>query len=202
MDLLKDFFNSLSVENETEIQEKFEILLMNHERLNIYFPGCSPKVFIENYPKPDIRENLSNDFEIKYKLAVDEIKSFFFKFNKYLSYSQAELIYHYNLRKFEYLESLYMLERNKAFVSFDSQKKHEEVFERFYDKNFSDSLQVSMIYREMEEEISNHKYYLKYIEEKYNIKLSKVFTKYSMIERSEDIYYKRLTTLKQIMKNL
>ena len=202
MDLLEDFFVAVKEKNKSLSQEKFELLLINHEAHNIYFPGCSPKVFIENYPKPDIKENLSDEFEIKYKVAVDEIKSFFFKFGPYLSYSQAGLLFHFNLRKFEYLESLYMLERNRAFITFESQKKHEEVFERFYDKNFSDSLQVSMIYREMEEEISNHKYYLKYIEEKYNIKLSKVFTKYSMIERSEDIYYKRLTTLKQIMKNL
>ena len=202
MDLLEDFFVAVKEKNKSLSQEKFELLLINHEAHNIYFPGCSPKVFIENYPKPDIKENLSDEFEIKYKVAVDEIKSFFFKFGPYLSYSQAGLLFHFNLRKFEYLESLYMLERNRAFITFESQKKHEEVFERFYDKNFSDSLQVSMIYREMEEEISNHKYYLKYIEEKYNIKLSKVFTKHSMIERSEDIYYKRLTTLKQIMKNL
>lgn len=202
MDLLEDFFVAVKEKNKSLSQEKFELLLINHEAHNIYFPGCSPKVFIKNYPKPDIKENLSDEFEIKYKVAVDEIKSFFFKFGPYLSYSQAGLLFHFNLRKFEYLESLYMLERNRAFITFESQKKHEEVFERFYDKNFSDSLQVSMIYREMEEEISNHKYYLKYIEEKYNIKLSKVFTKHSMIERSEDIYYKRLTTLKQIMKNL
>lgn len=202
MDLLEDFFVAVKEKNKSLSQEKFELLLINHEAHNIYFPGCSPKVFIKNYPKPDIKENLSDEFEIKYKVAVDEIKSFFFKFGPYLSYSQAGLLFHFNLRKFEYLESLYMLERNRAFITFESQKKHEEVFERFYDKNFSDSLQVSMIYREMEEEISNHKYYLKYIEEKYNIKLSKVFTKHSMIERSEDIYYKRLTTLKQILKNL
>lgn len=202
MDLLKEFFNSLSGENKTEIQQKFEILLKNHERLNIYFPGCSPKVFIENYPKPDIKENLGSDFEIKYKLAVSEIKDFFYHFGPYLSFSQCGLIFHYNLRKFEYLESLYMLERNKAFVSFDSQKKHEEIFERFYDENFSDSLQVSMIYREMEEEISNHKYYLKYIEEKYAIKTDKLYTTYAMKERSGDAFISRKTTLKQILLNI
>lgn len=201
MDLLEDFFIAVKENNKLLSQEKFELLLINHEAHNIYFPGCSPKVFIDNYPKPDIKENLSDEFEIKYKLAVDEIKSFFYHFGPYLSFSQCELIFHYNLRKFEYLESLYMLERNKAFVSFESQKKHEEVFERFYDKNFSDSLQVSMLYREMEKEISNHKYYLKYIEEKYGIKTDKLYTTYAMKERSGDAYISRQTTLKQILLN-
>lgn len=199
MDLLEDFFVAVKENNKLLSQEKFELLLINHEAHNIYFPGCSPKVFIDNYPKPDIKENLSDEFEIKYKLAVDEIKSFFFLFGPYLSYSQAGLLFHFNLRKFEYLESLYMLERNRAFITFESQKKHEEVFERFYDKNFSDSLQVSMIYREMEMEISNHTYYLKYIKEKYKIIVNKLFTAYSMEERSKDVYFRRLSTLKQLL---
>jgi hypothetical protein len=201
MDLLEDFFVAVKENNKLLSQEKFELLLINHEAHNIYFPGCSPKVFIENYPKPDIKENLSDEFEIKYKIAVDEIKSFFFKFGPYLSYSQAGLLFHFNLRKFEYLESLYMLERNRAFITFESQKKHEDVFERFYDKNFSDSLQVSMIYREMEMEISNHTYYLKYIENKYGIKTEKLYTLYALEQRSNDIFKKRHSTLKQILLN-
>jgi len=201
MDLLEDFFVAVKENNKLLSQEKFELLLINHEAHNIYFPGCSPKVFIENYPKPDIKENLSDEFEIKYKIAVDEIKSFFFKFGPYLSYSQAGLLFHFNLRKFEYLENLYMLERNRAFITFESQKKHEDVFERFYDKNFSDSLQVSMIYREMEMEISNHTYYLKYIENKYGIKTEKLYTLYALEQRSNDIFKKRHSTLKKILLN-
>ncbi|MDB4710785.1 hypothetical protein OAF16_03545 [Flavobacteriales bacterium] len=202
MDLLEDFFVAVRENNKPLSQEKFEILLINHEVKNIYFPGCSFKVFIKNYPKPSIKENLSDDFEKKYMHAVYEIKSFFFEFGPYLSYSQAGLLFHYNLRKFEYLENLYMLERNRAFISFDSQKKHEEIFERFYDENFSDSLQISMIYREMVEEISNQKYYLKYIEEKYGIKTDKLYTTYSMKERSGDAFINRQTTLKQILLSI
>jgi len=201
MDLLEDFFVAVKENNKLLSQEKFELLLINHEAHNIYFPGCSPKVFIENYPKPDIKENLSDEFEIKYKIAVDEIKSFFFKYGPYLSYSQAGLLFHFNLRKFEYLENLYMLERNRAFTSFESQKKHEDVFERFYDEKFSDSLQVSLIYREMEMEISNHTYYLKYIENKYGIKTEKLYTLYALEQRSNDIFKKRHSTLKQILLN-
>ena len=94
-----------------------------------------------------------------------------------------------------------MLERNRAFITFESQKKHEDVFERFYDKNFSDSLQVSMIYREMEMEISNHTYYLKYIENKYGIKTEKLYTLYALEQRSNDIFKKRHSTLKKILLN-
>ena len=202
MDLLEDFFSAVKENNKKLTQEKFELLLINHEAQNIFFPGCSPKVFIENYPKPDIKEKLGDEFEIKYNLAVREIKDFFFHFGPHLSFSQCGLIFHYNLRKFEYLESLYMLERDKAFISFDSQKKHEGIFERFYEKEFGDVLQVSMIFRVLEDEITTQKHYLNYIEKKYGIKITKLFTAYSLEERSKDLYNRRLTTLQQIISNL
>lgn len=207
--LLTEFEKELSkgIENKEQINYAFRRLLEFHIEYNIYFPACSPEVFINHNDKLD-----ANEKPIKGKIEDWIPVKFILDFNKYhirigpfLDFVNNNLVKYYNEDKSAYLNKIYGFKKinDEEFPfyigDYETRDHLDYLFHNFYSKKDS-SATASLIYWELEDKLNNQPTFLKYIDNVYNIKLKKVLKIKSEDSDPREKHIKLIDQIKRISK--
>ena len=207
--LLTEFEKELSkgIKNKEQVNYAFKRLLEFHNQYNIYFPACSPEVFINH------NHNLStNEKPIKGKIEDWIPVKIILDFNKYhrkiapfLDFVNNSLVKYYNEDKIAYLNKVYdfkkiMHEEFPFYIGDYQTRDHlDYLFHNFYSRKDS-SATASLIYWQLEDKLNNQTTFLKYIDNVYNIKLKKVLKIKSEDYEPREKHIKLINQIKRISK--
>ena len=181
--LLTEFEKELTkgIENKEKINYAFRRLLEFHTQYNIYFPACSPEIFINHNDQLD-----PNEKPIKGKIRVwtpvkfiDEFIDYHRKIGPFLDFTNNSLVKYYTADKIALLNRVYdfknILENKFPYFidDFDTRDLLDYLIHNFYDSN-STSVTISLIYWELKSNLKSQPKFLSYIKNEYNIELKKI----------------------------